>query len=70
MMPWKSYQHLPETPLTRLHLLYIDIIPFWNQDDPRSENLTFSFCAKGPMSPPQESHVIVIRKQGSTSAGR
>ena len=38
---------LPDTPLTQVTLaLHRYIIPLWNQDDPRIENLFFSFGSK------------------------
>ena len=42
---------LSEAPLTRATLaLPRNIIPFWNQDDSRIENLPFCFGAKGPIT--------------------
>ena len=44
---------LSEIPLTWATLVQHRHTPFWNQKDPRIENLLFSCASEGPISPPQ-----------------
>ena len=47
------------------HLLYIDVIPCGNEDDPRIENMPFI----GPISPPKEDHSNVRGRERGGGGG-
>ena len=44
------HYHLPPRETKATRALCRHVIPFWNHDDPRIENLSFSVGARGPIS--------------------